>query len=99
MKHIIFALSGLLALSAGHLSLAAEETPVENQTPAQKSGGGEISSKLSTISISEQQYHIGAAIGSIPIPSFGIGHAVQGRYMSRGWIFTAGEVVSFRPLN
>ena len=27
-------------------------------------------------------------------PGFGIGHAVQGRYADKGWIFTTGEVIS-----
>ena len=27
-------------------------------------------------------------------PGFGIGHAVQGRYLQKGWIFTVGEVAS-----
>lgn len=27
-------------------------------------------------------------------PGFGIGHAVQGRYTDKGWIFTTGEAIS-----
>ena len=104
MKHIIFALSGLLVLSVGHYGLA--ETSVENQTPVESLGGrgGDLNSDISTISISETQYYVGAGIPiGVPllsvvldgplIPTFGIGHAVQGRYMNRGWIFTAGELV------
>jgi hypothetical protein len=32
--------------------------------------------------------------GVTSLLGFGIGHAVQGRYAERGWIFTAGEVLS-----
>ena len=62
-------------------------------------------SDLSYTSISKPQYFVGSAVplavpifgvllGGYNIPTFGIGHAIQGRYMSRGWIFTAGELFS-----
>ena len=45
-----------------------------------------------TKSISKGQYTWGG-VASI-IPGFGIGHALQGRYMERGWIFTASEILT-----
>ena len=41
--------------------------------------------------ISNGQY-LGGGIASI-IPGWGIGHAVQGRYWEKGWIFTVGDLV------
>jgi hypothetical protein len=37
--------------------------------------------------------HIGGGVASLFL-GFGIGHAVQGRWSSRGWIFTLGESAS-----
>jgi hypothetical protein len=42
--------------------------------------------------ISEQRYISGGAVGSVI--GLGIGHAIQGRYSEKGWIFTAGELGS-----
>ena len=36
--------------------------------------------------------YIGGGVVSI-IPGFGIGHAIQGRYSEKGWIFTTSELV------
>ena len=38
------------------------------------------------------RYAIGGAIGTYS--GFGLGHLIQGRWISRGWIFTLGEAVS-----
>lgn len=40
--------------------------------------------------ISTTQYIIGGIVGTYPI-GLGVGHAIQGRYTEKGWIFTAGE--------
>jgi hypothetical protein len=42
--------------------------------------------------IDTTRYVIGGILGTYP--GLGIGHAVQGRYSDRGWIFTAGEIGS-----
>lgn len=43
--------------------------------------------------ISTQRYVIGGVLGTYPL-GLGIGHAIQGRYSDKGWIFTAGELGS-----
>lgn len=40
--------------------------------------------------ISTPRYVTGGILGTYPI-GFGVGHAIQGRWDQRGWIFTAGE--------
>lgn len=47
--------------------------------------------------ISDTRYIIGGILGTYPI-GLGLGHAVQGRYMDRGWIFTVGELASLAVL-
>ena len=37
--------------------------------------------------------HVGGALGGLFL-GFGIGHAIQGRYAERGWIFTVGTLLS-----
>lgn len=39
-----------------------------------------------------ERYVLGGIIGTYP--GFGIGHAIQGRWGTKGWIFTAGETAS-----
>ncbi len=43
--------------------------------------------------ISTSRYIIGGVLGTYPI-GLGVGHAVQGRWLQGGWIFTAGELGS-----
>ena len=45
-----------------------------------------------TKSITKGKY-IGGGVAAI-LPGFGVGHAIQGRYMEKGWIFTVAEVVT-----
>ena len=40
----------------------------------------------------KETYIIGGIIGTYP--GFGFGHAIQGRWLDRGWIYTTGEVTS-----
>lgn len=47
--------------------------------------------------ISQTRYIIGGILGTYPI-GLGIGHAVQGRWSQKGWIFTAGELGSIGVL-
>ena len=51
----------------------------------------EGSYESSTTTISKGKYWAGGVVSLI---GFGAGHAVQGRYKERGWIFTAAEVVA-----
>lgn len=43
--------------------------------------------------MSQAAYAIGGILGTYPI-GFGVGHAIQGRWTEKGWIFTTGEIVS-----
>jgi hypothetical protein len=43
--------------------------------------------------ISTTRYIVGGVLGTYPL-GLGIGHAVQGRWSQKGWIFTAGELGS-----
>lgn len=43
--------------------------------------------------ISTTAYVLGGIVGTYPI-GLGVGHAIQGRYSDKGWIFTAGELGS-----
>jgi len=45
-----------------------------------------------TEKMSPWEYGIGGVLGIYP--GFGLGHVVQGRWLHRGWIFTAGESAS-----
>lgn len=47
--------------------------------------------------ISDTQYILGGVLGTYPL-GFGIGHAIQGRYSDKGWIFTVGELGSLAVL-
>lgn len=48
---------------------------------------------LSNGEISTTAYVVGGIIGTYPV-GFGVGHAIQGRYTDKGWIFTVGELGS-----
>lgn len=48
------------------------------------------------LQVSTGKYITGGVLGSTV--GFGIGHAVQGRYSDKGWIFTAGEAVGLTLL-
>lgn len=52
----------------------------------------EMDSPTNPMEVSKTNYYAGGVLGTLP--GFGIGHAVQGRWMEKGWIFTAGEIVS-----
>ena len=51
--------------------------------------------KIENLSYKNSYYLSG--ITSI-IPGFGIGHAIQGRWLDKGWIFTLGEILSLGGL-
>jgi hypothetical protein len=56
------------------------------------SPSGSASEPTSDEHIGVARYVVGGILGVYP--GFGIGHAVEGRYKERGWIFTVGEGVS-----
>jgi len=43
--------------------------------------------------ISTARYVVGGVLGTYPL-GLGIGHAIQGRWSQKGWIFTTGQLVS-----
>lgn len=79
----------VLALAYSPCILFAQEGNIHESLGTEKFTNYENSIK----SISKGQYTWGG-VTSI-IPGFGLGHALQGRYMERGWIFTASELVTF----
>ena len=52
----------------------------------------EMNSSTNIKEVSETNYYLGGVLGVLP--GFGIGHAVQGRWKDKGWIFTAGELTT-----
>jgi len=76
----------VLALSFGSL---AETTG--NELSDSMTADRFTSSYSGSKTISNGRY-IGGGIAAI-IPGWGIGHAVQGRWMEKGWMFTAGNLV------
>lgn len=42
--------------------------------------------------MSTTRYVVSGVLGTYP--GFGIGHAIQGRWLEKGWIFTSGEIVT-----
>lgn len=47
--------------------------------------------------LSTSRYVVGGILATYPL-GLGIGHAVQGRYTEKGWIFTVGELASLTVL-
>lgn len=91
------------ALPPEKLQLIAEADSAllaENSDPAQDANRADRIQHLSRRDrkivtrgeISTTQYLAGGATGTIL--GFGIGHIVQGRWAEKGWIFTAGELVT-----
>lgn len=79
----------ILALSYSPYALSVQEGNVAESLDMEKLTAYEEPAK----SMSYGQY-IGGGVASI-IPGFGLGHAIQGRYMEWGWIFTVLEPVTF----
>ena len=85
----------LLALMLCFGPYAFSEEDVANEMGSAESEAATASFRdydSSTKSITNGQY-IGGGVTSILL-GYGIGHAIQGRYMERGWIFTASELVA-----
>lgn len=91
-----FALLCFLGLALGGIESAAAQPGSPHYAPAPPPAAP-IQFQLSTEDldildrghISTAQYVIGGAFGSYM--GFGMGHVIQQRWMSKGWIFTAGE--------
>src|SRR5205085_907677 len=89
----------LLMLAAPVLGYAETETPKRPEqavstTTAPRPALTDYDRKVLQIGeISDTRYVLGGVIGTYPI-GLGLGHAIQGRYMDRGWIFTVGELGS-----
>ena len=58
-------------------------------------GGSPDFSARSVKRISQSRYVAGGLIGTFLPFDFGLAHAVQGRYLDRGWIFTVTEAVGY----
>ena len=75
------------------------ETEVENTNPERTKNAMYASLDeedrriLRNGEISTGSYVLGGIFGTWPV-GLGIGHAIQGRYMEKGWMFTAGELGS-----
>ncbi len=96
MKKLLFGLTVFLSLTA----LASDPSLPKSDPSGSEKG------TPSVIQISRGKYITGGVLASTL--GFGIGHAVQGRYSEKGWIFTAAEVTGlallihancFRPRN
>jgi hypothetical protein len=90
MKNVL-CLSLLLTFCITKLSFASEnleESILEKKITLTE----EERTTLKNGDLGTTRYVIGGIVGTYP--GLGIGHAIQGRWMSKGWIFTAGELVS-----
>ncbi len=99
MKHLSRVLTGILLgfffILASPLALAKPSQPAktsEEPAPEYRLDSDERWI-LDRGEISEGAYVAGGILGTFP--GLGIGHAVQGRYLQKGWIFTVGEIGSY----
>ncbi len=78
--------------------------PITEKAPAVAPSGLRKSDRYFNLSQEERQildngeigtgrYVVGGILGTYPL-GLGIGHAIQGRYSEKGWIFTVGELAS-----
>jgi uncharacterized protein YcfJ len=93
----IAGIAGIGVLSSSVNTFAAKEEPAKKQflaqnksRPAEKQVSAEVPEKSDKTPVSMGKYITGGIIGTTI--GFGIGHGIQGngRYASKGWIFTAG---------
>ncbi|MBM4252144.1 MAG: hypothetical protein FJ146_09250 [Deltaproteobacteria bacterium] len=93
---IRIALVCLYAMSFFPTFVAASPTNTEVSTSNQAKPQGEPDQRTYTytlVGMERREYLLGGLTSTVL--GFGTGHVVQGRYWKDGWIFTAGEVVSF----
>jgi hypothetical protein len=105
---VVFAsLSALAQETSGEVSApetavtsqdASEREPASSspQRPQQRHLSPEEQRILDRGPVPQGRYISGGVTGSIV--GFGIGHAIQGRYGERGWIFTVGELGSITAM-
>lgn len=97
LRHWILGMTSLVLLNSFSWAEETKETPPELNLKFPYSRIDDPFYKLSLQErqllgdglMSTQDYVTGGVVGSLV--GFGIGHAFQGRYQRRGWIFTAGE--------
>lgn len=86
-----------VGMTLERLSAPREEAPSPVEKGPKKMSYASLSEEdrriLQNGEISNPAYVIGGIIGTYPI-GLGIGHAIQGRYSDKGWIFTVGELGS-----
>lgn len=101
----------LIKIQAGKVQpgMTLEKVPAPNQVdsaaatsaPAPSISYAALSDKdkdiLARGEITRTRYVVGGILGTYPL-GLGIGHAVQGRYTEKGWIFTVGELASIAAL-
>jgi len=75
------------------LDTTTQETPGNRKTISYDSLSEEDKKIVDRGEISTARYVVGGILGTYPL-GFGIGHAIQGRYMDMGYIFTIGELGS-----
>lgn len=88
--------SSTASASAGSVNVVKdhnEDVEVVPRVPGTKYMDEEDRRIMRIGEISTAQYVIGGILGTYPL-GLGIGHAIQGRYSDKGWIFTAGELGS-----
>src|SRR4051812_36567936 len=79
----------LLIIAVSVFSLLAK---AQDQTMTYGTLGDEDKKILENGEMGNGRYISGGAVGSIF--GFGIGHAIQGRYSEKGWIFAVGEAAT-----
>ena len=88
----------IVQLTEGSPSIGMKvEKDISKAAPAPAVLSEEERKTLDIGEISTTRYVIGGVIGTYPI-GLGVGHAIQGRYGDKGWIFTVGELGSMAVL-
>lgn len=94
MKQLVFILTLFVSLQA----MATSPSMLVHE--AEKKGitlSEDEKSILEMGEISDTKYIVGGILGTYPL-GFGIGHAIQGTWSYRGWIFTVSELTSLAVL-
>lgn len=81
----------LICLSFMSLNLWADSTSIYEAEKKGISLTEQDKRVLEIGEISDTRYIVGGILGTYPI-GLGVGHAIQGRWSDKGWIFTAGEL-------
>ncbi len=92
MRSTLVCLITLISLSFNSAALAEPTEGTAKTKLSRNQLSDEEQEILEDGPISDGAYIAGGVLGTVI--GLGIGHAVQGRYGERGWIFTAGELVA-----